>query len=194
MIKVALTGNIGSGKSTVANIFRIFRIPVFNADIEARSLYSEIDVKNKLRILFSDKIFTKTGEVDTKILASIIFNDKQALKSVNSIIHPLVLAKYNIWCNKHNDSPYSIHETAILFENKLENNFESVIVVSAPEEIRLKRVMDRDGITKELVEERMANQLSDSIKCELAQFVINNDGSIFLTPQVETIHKELLSK
>jgi len=194
MIRVALTGNIGSGKSTVAKIFKIFKIPVFNADIEARSLYYEVDVKDKLKLLFSDKIITPTGEVDTKILASIIFNDKQALKSVNKIIHPMVITKYNTWCDKHKDSPYSIHETAILFENNLQNNFDFIINVSAPKNIRLKRVMERDGITQELVEVRMANQLSDEIKCKLSQFVINNDGSIFLTPQVELIHKALLAK
>jgi len=194
MIKVALTGNIGSGKSTVAKIFSIFKIPIFNADTVARSLYLEADVKDKLKQLFSDAIFTQFGEVDKKKLASIIFNNKQALVSVNEIVHPMVINKYNTWCNHHKNSPYSIHETAILFENDLQNKFDFVINVSAPKNTRIKRVMKRDEITKELVEIRMANQLNDKIKCKLSQFVIKNDGSIFLTPQVELIHKALLTK
>ncbi len=193
MIKVALTGNIGSGKSTVASIFKVFGIPVFNADIEARSLYYQEDVKDELRLLFSDSIFLLSGEIDTKILASIIFNDTKSLKAINKLIHPLVLEKYILWCNKHAEKKYSIHEAAIIFENNLQNEFDYVINVSAPSHIRLKRVMERDGISKNMVEERMASQLSDKIKCELSQFVINNDGSEFLIPQVESIHNKLLT-
>ncbi|MFK5856107.1 MAG: dephospho-CoA kinase [Bacteroidota bacterium] len=194
MIKVALTGNIGSGKTTIANIFKVFGVPVFNADIEARSLYLDKDVKNKLRLLFKEEVFLSSGEVDTKALASIIFNDKEALKDVNNIIHPLVLSMYNNWCVNNSIAPYTIHETAILFENSLQDNFDFVINVSASVEVRVSRVMERDGVPKSLVEERMANQLSDEIKCELSQFIINNDGNRFLIPQVDRIHKNLLSK
>ncbi len=193
MIKVALTGNIGSGKSTVASIFKVFGIPIFNADIEARSLYYQEDVKDELRLLFSDSIFLLSGEIDTKILASIIFNDTKSLKAINKLIHPLVLEKYILWCNEHVERKYSIHEAAVIFENNLQNEFDYVINVSAPSHIRLKRVMERDGISKNMVEERMTSQLSDKIKCELSQFVINNDGSEFLIPQVESIHNKLLT-
>ncbi len=193
MIKVALTGNIGSGKSTVARIFNIFGVPVFNADAEARRLYFQDDVKEELRLLFSDRIFRSNREIDKKKLASIIFNDRQSLKAINELIHPLVIKKYDHWCNMHQEKIYSIHEAAIIFENNLQNNFHYVINVSAPSYIRLKRVMNRDGISKSLVEDRMASQLSDKIKCELSQFVINNDGSEFLIPQVELIHKKLLA-
>ena len=193
MIKVALTGNIGSGKSTVAKIFNVIGIPVFNADIEARMLYYKDEVKDMLTPAFSDSILTSDGEVDTKILASIIFNDKQALQTVNDIIHPLVLEKYNNWCTANKDKPYTIHETAILFENNLQKNFDVVINVSAPEAVRLKRVMERDDVSESLVKERMANQISDKIKCKLSQFVINNDGNIFIIPQVNSLHNKLLS-
>ena len=193
MIKVALTGNIGSGKSTVARIFSIFGISVFNADIEARSLYYEDEVKNTLTSVFSDTILTPMGDVDTKILASIIFTDKKALKTVNDIIHPLVFDKYKTWCNQHKNEHYTIHEAAIIFENKLQRNFDVVINVSAPPDIRIRRVMERDNISEEMVRKRMANQLSDEIKCELSQFIIYNDGDSFLIPQVNTIHNSLLS-
>ncbi len=194
MIKVALTGNIGSGKSTVAKIFNIFGVPVFHSDIEARLLYNEQGVKDDLRLIFSDTVFNTDGEIDAKKLASIIFNNKLYLQEVNSIIHPLVLKKYNQWCDLYSAEPYTIHETAILFENKLQNNFDLIINVSAPKHIRLKRVMNRDGISESKVEERMANQLSDEFKVNLSQFVIVNDGSGFLTPQVKSIHNELMSK
>ena len=193
MIKVALTGNIGSGKSTVAKIFTVLGVPVFNADTEARMLYYEDVVKDELISLFSENILNKNGDVDTKILASIIFNDKHALQTVNNIIHPLVLEKYNNWCNTYKNEHYTIHETAILFENNLQKNFDIVINVSAPAEIRLKRVIERDKISEEQVNERMANQISDKTKCELSQFVIYNDGNRFLIPQVNSIHNKLLS-
>jgi dephospho-CoA kinase len=193
MIKVALTGNIGSGKSSVAKIFNIFGIPVFNADVEARSMYYYEEVKNKIQSVFTDSILSPTGEVDTKKLASIIFNDKKALQKVNAIIHPLVINKYYKWCNKHKHEYYTIHEAAIIFENNLQNNFDAIINVSAPSDIRIKRVMERDDISEELVKMRMTNQLSDEIKCELSHFIINNDGNNFLIPQVNNIHNSLLS-
>ena len=194
MIKVALTGNIGSGKSTVARIFSAFGISVFNADIEARMLYFEEEVKASLISVFSDSILTPDNEVDTKILASIIFNDKQSLQTVNSIIHPLVFEKYNSWCNERSIEHYTIHEAAIIFENNLQKNYDVVINVSAPVNLRISRVMKRDGISEELVRARMVNQLSDKIKCELSQFVIKNDGKSFLIPQVSLIHNKLISK
>lgn len=193
MIKVALTGNIGSGKSTVARIFSAFGVPVFNADSEARSLYFEDEVKEKLGSLFTEKILTKEGSVDTKKLASIIFNDKRALQSVNSLIHPLVLKKYNEWCDKHIDEVYTIHEAAVLFENNLQNKFDVVINVSAPSEIRIERVMERDDIAEKLVKDRIKNQMSDSVKCDMSDFVIYNDSKQFLIPQVKNIHDYIIS-
>lgn len=191
MIKVALTGNIGSGKSTVAGIFNVLGVPVFNSDIEARMLYYGAAVKEKLTSLFSDAILTSWGEVDTKKLASVIFNDRQALQTVNDMMHPLVFEKYGKWCDKHKTERYTIHETAILFENNLQGNFDMVINVSAPPEIRIKRVMERDTVPEELVRERMAHQMDDKIKCRLSQFVIYNDGNSFLIPQINSIHKKI---
>lgn len=193
MKKIALTGNIGSGKSVVANIFSVFGISIFNADKEARRAYFDDVVKDKMVSVFSDIVLGPEGEVDTKIVASIIFNDKEALKTVNSIIHPVVLEKYNIWCSQHNTELYTIHEAAIIFENNLQMNFDAIINVSAPSDIRIARVMERDNIAEKLVRERMANQLSDTTKCELSQFVIYNDGESFLIPQVTLIHNELIT-
>ena len=193
MIKVALTGNIGSGKSTVAQIFNIFGINVFNADNEARSLYNEQNIIDILTESFTNVILTSDGVIDKKKLASLIFNDEKALKKVVGIIHPLVLQKYARWCLKYSDESYTIHESAILFENNLQGNFDKVINVSASEDTRIARVMKRDNIREVDVRERMYNQLDDKVKCKLSDFVIENNETEFLIPQVFAIHNKLIS-
>lgn len=191
MIKVALTGNIGSGKSVVTRIFKTLGIPVFIADIEARLLYYREDVKDILRQKLGDRIFDPDGEVNTKALADVIFNDTKALKMVNGLIHPLVYEEYQKWIDRHQDAQYSIHESAILFENNLTSRFDKIIVVSAPEAIRLKRVMKRDHVGPEVVRARMANQWPDEKKVKKADFVIINDGEHFLIPQILEIDETL---
>ena len=193
MLRVALTGNIGSGKSTVAQIFNVFGIKVFNADVEARNLYNDKNVIQLLTAVFTNIILSPSGEIDKRTLATIIFSDKIALKKINSIIHPLVVNKYNEWCTLNKDDRYTIHESAIIFENKLQEKFDFIINVSAPVNIRIQRVMDRDNIPEIDVRKRVKNQLSDEEKCNLSHFVIINDEKRFLTPQVQLIHKTLLS-
>jgi len=194
MIKVALTGNIGSGKSIVTRIFKTMDIPVFIADIEARQLYYREDVKGVLKQKLGDGIFGQDGEINTRALADIIFNDKKALRTVNSIIHPLVYEEYQQWLDIHRDAPYTLHESAILFENNLTAHYHKTIVVTAPEAIRLKRVMERDNMTEEQVRARMANQWPEENKAKKADFVIINDGKHFLIPQILEIDKRLKLK
>ncbi len=193
MLKVGLTGNIGSGKTTVAEIFGVLGAKVFNADNVAKQLYYREDVIASLVEIFSSVILTASKEIDKARLASIIFNDDDALKKINSIIHPLVLQSFNEWCSLHQNEPYVIHETAILFENNLQKNFDLVINVSAPVNLRVKRVRERDGISTEDIMIRVNNQLPDEEKCKLSDYVIVNDETTFLTPQVLSIHKDLLS-
>ncbi len=193
MLKVAITGNIGSGKSTVSKIFRALGIPVFIADIEARLLYYEDDVKEEIRQNFGENVFNIDGGIDSKALAGVIFNDPAALKKINGIIHPRTLKKYNDWLDQHIDKEYTLHESAILFENKLQHHFDKTINVSAPQDLRAKRVMDRDGLTHSEVFARIKNQLPDKEKNSLADFIINNDGKGFLIPQVIEIDKILKS-
>ncbi len=194
MLKVALTGNIGSGKSVVAKVFQVMGIPVFNADIEAKKLYSNAGVVSELTELLSDTILNHLGEVDFKKLASVIFNDKKALKGVNNLIHPLVIEAFNNFVVIHSDAPYIIHETAILFENNLQDKFDYIINVSASLELRIERVMNRGKETKERVMERVANQLSDDEKCSRSDFVVLNNEDDFIIPQVIKIHKQLSAK
>jgi dephospho-CoA kinase len=194
MFKVGLTGNIGSGKTTVTKIFRVLGIPVFNADIEAKQLYNQEGLIKILVSKFSDSILTNKGEIDKSKLASVVFNDSNALKKINSIIHPLVLEQFQLWCIKHKDKPYIIHETAIIFENNLQGNFDFIINVSAPVNLRVKRVLNRDNLSENEIKQRLSKQLSDEEKCEKSNFVIVNDEDSLLIPQVQNVHKLILSK
>jgi dephospho-CoA kinase len=191
MIRVALTGNIGSGKSTVSKIFNSLGIPVFIADLEAKLLYDEEPVKKIIKKEIGISVFGKDGEVDLKLLADRIFNNKNALLKINKIIHPLTLEKYQLWLKKYKGEAYTLHESAILFENNLQRHFDKIINVSAPLELRLKRVIERDGTDEKKVRERMQNQLPDEDKNKMADFVVVNDGNQFLIPQIIKIDKKL---
>lgn len=188
MKKIALTGNIGSGKSTVSLIFKVIGIPVFNADTEAKKLYSEETVKRKIKSFFGNLAFSSNGNVDFKKLANIIFKNEEALHKVNALIHPLVLDKYKTWLLNNEEAPYTLHESAIIFENNLENHFDKIITVSSPEEIRFERIRKRDNLEPEMIRERIRNQLSEKEKCRLSDFVIINDGKTLLIPQILKIN------
>jgi dephospho-CoA kinase len=188
MLKVAVTGNIGSGKSTVTQVFQSLGIPVFHADAEAKRLYSDPEVQKQVRAFFGEGIYDKNGKLKKQELAEIIFNDPAALKKINSIIHPLTLEKYKLWLGKHNDYTYTIHESAILFENNLQSHFDKIINVSAPAQLRIKRVMERDSSSFDTISERIKNQMPDEKKNQLADFVIINDEQQFIIPQVMKIN------
>lgn len=194
MIKVAITGNIGSGKTIVSKIFEVLGIPVFHADVEARLLYFQEEVKWQVRQHFGESAFTGTNEVDTKKLAEIIFNDKNKLELINNIIHPLVFEKYQQWLSQYSELPYTLHESAIVFENKLEVRYDFIIAVSAPQEVRLERIIERDKVSEEAVKARMANQMNEEEKNRRANFVIINDGKQLLIPQVLKIDRILKKK
>lgn len=191
MLKVAITGNIGSGKTTVIEIFKSLGIPVFEADFEAKKFYQDKDVILKVKQHFGEDVFDEKGTLIKQKLAEIIFNDENALVTINKIIHPRTLAKYNEWLNKYKEKKYTIHESAILFENNLQHNFDKVITVYANRQTRMQRVKMRDNLSEDIILERMKNQLGDKKKNSLADFVINNDGSEFLIPQVIEIDKKL---
>jgi len=191
MLKVAVTGNIGSGKSTVTQIFKSLGIPVFLADREAKKLYSNKEVILEVKKHFGEDIFSNDGILNKQKLADIIFNDEKALATINKVIHPRTLAKYHEWLNIHNEYKYTIHESAILFENKLQPHFDRIITVYAPKNLRLKRILKRDGVAEKVILERMNNQLSDEEKNKRSDFVIFNDNSDFLIPQVIEIDRKL---
>ena len=194
MTEVGLTGNIGSGKTTVSRIFESLEIPVFYSDLEAKRLYLREEVKQKIRIEFGERVFNNQGEVDFKMLAVVIFSNKKSLEFINQLIHPLVFEEYQNWVAFNHHAPYVIHESAILFEHQLEKRFDKTIVVYCPKELRVQRVMKRDSIQESEVLKRISNQMKDAEKNKLAEFIVTNDGVQMLIPQVMKIHNLLKGK
>ena len=190
MIKVGLTGNIGSGKSTVAGIFEVLGVPVFHADKEAGHLLGTTEVMEEIRSRFGDAVFYR-GSLDRQQLANKVFNDSAALVDLNTIVHPRVRKKFIGWIERHDQHPYVVQEAAILFETGFYAFFDVTIVVSCPEDTAIERVMARDGTKREEVMARMRNQWPEAKKVGQADYVINNDGEHLVIPQVLSIHEEL---
>lgn len=192
MLKVGLTGNIGSGKTLIASILQKMGAPVFQADLEAGELYHSNHVKEKILSLFGDQVFYEDGEINKKAIADIVFRDDSKLKRLNDIIHPLVRDKYRDWIARQAGHPYTLYEAAILFESGHYREMDKVICVTAPEELRMKRVMERDQVSEEEVRQRMANQWKEERKIQLADFIIVNDGKMMIIPQVLEVHRRLM--
>lgn len=193
MLQIGLTGNIGSGKTTICKIFEILGVPVFYADLQARTLLQQEDVKTMIAEAFGSKVVEKSGVLDRKALAAIVFNHKGMLQKLNEIIHPLVREKYKKWVAAQLGQPYVIQEAAILFETGLASQFNKVIVVAAPLNIRIDRVMKRDGVTRSEVLRRAANQFDQEYLLCQAHFVIHNDNSQLVIPRVLDIDNSLRS-
>jgi len=192
LLKVGLTGGIGSGKSYVARKFEKLGIPVYYADKEAKRLMIQDKLlKQDLKTLLGTASYHRNGRLNRAYVATKIFNDKQLLSKVNALVHPAVGRDFQIWAQTQ-ESDYVLEESAIVFENGLQNNFDKVILVTAAEDVRISRVMKRDKITEEQVRSRIRQQLPDKKKISLANFVINNDGKSDLEVQILAIHKELL--
>jgi len=190
-LSIGLTGGIGSGKSLVADFFRFLGIPVYTADVEAKRLMvtSEL-IRESLIEAFGESVYLETGELNRPELAKIIFKDTEALKKVNSIVHPQVRQDYQKWLQKHTQASYVIQESAILFDTGLYKNFDKIITVIADAEIRIQRVMKRDGCSKESVLERMSKQISEQEKIERSDFVIYNTSELVI-PQIIAIDEHL---
>lgn len=192
MLKIGLTGGIGSGKSTVANIFKVLGIPVFDADSVAKQLMNDnIELKEKLTLEFGNETY-KDGILDKKYLSNIVFNNSFKLEKLNAIVHPIAIDAGNEWAAKQT-SPYIIKEAALMFEAGSACNLDYVIGVFAPTHLRIHRVTKRDDTTKEAVEARMKNQIDDNIKMKLCDFVLMNNEQQLLTTQVLSLHQQLNS-
>ncbi len=193
MIRVGLTGGIGSGKSVVAMVFSHLGVPVYQADYEAKKLYAKPEVLEKIASLFGDAVIDKNGLLDRAKLASVVFSDPSKLEQLNSLIHPLVEAHFMQWLTTCMDAPYIIHEAAILFESGLYTKFDKIIAVTAPQELCIQRVMKRDGVTAGQVLQRIKNQWDQEKKAEKSDFVLINDGKQLLLPQIIGIHRALMA-
>jgi len=189
-VMIGLTGGIGSGKSVVAKVFATLGIPVFNADEEAKSIMqTSTEIKTKLIEQFGTDIYNAHG-LDKEKLASIVFNDSFQLQLLNAIVHPVTIQAAKDWAAKQT-SPYVIKEAALIFESGAADGLLKVIGVTAPLSIRIHRVMQRDGITKDQVDARMRNQISDTIKMRLCDYVIENNNQQMVIPQVLEIDKAI---
>ncbi len=190
-LTIGITGGIGSGKSTVGQIFKILGIPLFEADLVAKTLInSNQEVRNGLIQLFGREIYGSDNRINRKMLANLIFNDDNLLKKVNQLVHPAVRNEFTNWM-KLQDSEYIIHEAAILFESGFYKMMDYNILVSAPEEMRIERVCKRENITPEKVRERMAKQWPDEEKRKLTTLEIVNDNKKLIIPQIVEIDKNL---
>jgi dephospho-CoA kinase len=192
MFRVGLTGGIGSGKSLICSILEKLRVPVYYADAEAKRLMNDDpDLKTQIRELFGEEAY-RQGSLDRKYLAGRLFGNAALVEAVNGVVHPAVHEDFKRWTDLQQGVPYVVEEAAVLFENKAHEELDYAVIVSAPVEIRISRVMERDQCDRESVLRRMGHQLSDEELKKLADHVIVNDGQQMLLPQVIELHNKLL--
>lgn len=193
--KIGITGGIGSGKTTVCKIFETLSIPVYYSDIRAKELM-EKDVRLVQLIIknFGPATYDINKKLNRTYLAEKVFNDTDAIKTLNQLVHPAVGKDFEVWYNNITSKPpYILKEAALIFESGINKSLSKIIVVDAPEDISIDRVVQRDGISKEMVRARMSKQMETSKKVSLADYIINNDGKQALIPQILALHKKLIS-
>ncbi|MDL5513816.1 dephospho-CoA kinase [Arenibacter sp. M-2] len=191
MMIVGLTGGIGSGKSTVGSMFQKLGVPIYNSDVEAKNLMTRSKkIKKDIEALLGKGSYLN-GELNKEYIAKKVFRDKDLLQALNNIVHPAVRRHFKSWCKRQN-APYVIQEAAIIFENGTNDFYDKIILVTSPREIRIQRVVDRDGVTAEAVMERIENQWPDRNKEKLSDFIIENTGLEATQRQVSQIHHKLL--
>ena len=192
MKKIGITGGIGSGKTYVASVFQSLGIPIFNADIQAKKIMTSSEKLIKLaKEEFGNDIY-KDSDLNKEKLASIVFSNSDKLQKLNSLVHPIVKEEFNNWCKKQT-SPYVIKEAAILFESNSHIGLDAVICVSAPLELRIERLLNRDDYSEKEIKKRIENQISQEEKEKLSDYIIVNDEKELLLPKIIKFHKELLS-
>lgn len=190
---MGVTGGIGSGKTLVCNVFERLGIPVYDADSRAKWLMDHREsLKEKIAGLLGEGAY-RAGKLDREYVARRVFSDGELLERLNRIVHPEVRDHYAEWVTKQADAPYVIEEAAILFESGADRFMDMTVLVYAPEQLRLARVMERDGVGEKEVRQRMSRQMSEEKKKELADAVIFNDEKAMLLPQIITLHQRILN-
>lgn len=183
---IGITGGIGSGKSLIAKILQAMNFPIYYSDNRAKELMNENEViRTKLEALFGNEAYVD-GKLNRPYIAEQIFQDESKRLAMNEIVHPVVLADFRDWTNKQT-TPFVFQESALLFETGNDQSFDAVILVTAPESIRIKRVMQRDNSTEEHVRSRIAAQMSEDEKRQKTPYIIENSGEVLLVPQVLAI-------
>jgi dephospho-CoA kinase len=191
MLKIGLTGGLGSGKTTVAHIFEVLGIPVYYADAASKRLMNnDAKIKVAVKKVFGDSVYNNEI-LNTKTLAEIVFNDEKKLELLNAIVHPATINDAAKWMQLQNAS-YAIKEAALIFESNSQTALDFVIGVKAPEKLRIERAMQRDNTSKESVLARMKKQMNEEKKLKLCDYIIENDEKQMLIPQVIALHEKLL--
>lgn len=191
MLKVGITGGIGSGKSTVCRVFEWLGIPVYYADDRAKQLMTEDEaLRSKIRLLLGEEAYLPDGSLNRAHIAGIVFSDAVMLRKLNALVHPAVHRDGEAW-HQQQTTPYTLREAALLYESGGYMLLDRMIVVTAPEALRIERVMARDGVDRSAVEARLSRQWPEEKKVEKAHYVIVNDGSRPILPQILAIHESL---
>ncbi|MDC1452317.1 dephospho-CoA kinase [Vicingaceae bacterium] len=195
MLKVGITGGMGSGKSTICNILKNLGVPVFSADdVGKKLLNNDENLKSQIIKKFDSDMYTSTGVIDRERMAKLVFNNPDELKKLNELIHPRVKTEFENWCKKNEKKPYAVKEAAILFETRQHKELDKMVTVFCPKEERIRRIIKRDEVTQDSVEKRMLHQYSDAERNALADFIIINDGYEDILPQVMELHELLLNE
>jgi len=193
MLKIGITGGIGSGKSTVSRIFELLGVPVYYADDRAKDIMvRDPELIAQIKYHFGEEIYDAQGALNRKLLGSIVFNDKDKLAVLNSLVHPATIRDSDNWANQQ-QTPYVLKEAALLFETESFHHLDKIIAVFAPQPLRVHRVMKRDNVTRNEVLARMYKQIDETIKMRLSDFVIHNDEQHMVIPQVLALHEQLLA-
>lgn len=193
MLKVGITGGIGSGKSMVSHIFNLLGVPVFDADKAAKQVMLDNKlVREQLINSFGENVYLNY-ELNRSYLAKMVFSDEHLLKKLNAIVHPATIEEGEKWVSKQT-APYVIKEAALLFEAGSAEGLDYIIGVFAPQHIRINRVMKRDNVSRQDVLNRMSKQIDEAIKMKLCDFVIVNDEQQMVIPQVLNLHKQFMEE
>jgi dephospho-CoA kinase len=194
MLKIGITGGIGSGKTTVCKVFELLDIPVFYADDVAKTLMvKDVILIQQIKATFGDEAYFADQSLNRKFISDTVFNQPNLLKKLNSFVHPAVFRAFDTWCLQQK-APYVLKEAALLFESGSYQQNDYNILVSCPLALRIQRVMLRDKLTQEKVMERIAVQLPEETKQSLANYLIQNNEQEFIITQVLQLHSQLLQK
>jgi len=190
-IQIGITGGIGAGKSTICQIFKTLGVPVYNADDRAKWLMNnDEDLKEDIVAEFTEKAYNDDG-LDREYLAANVFHDQRKLNMLNNLVHPMVAYDYHEWVMSHQETPYMIKEAALMFEGGSFRELDKTIVVTAPEELRIDRVLKRDPQRDETqVKEIISKQMPVADAVDRADFVLLNDGSSLILPKVLELHEQ----
>ncbi len=190
-LKIGITGGIGSGKSTVAKVFELLNVPVYYADDASKRLYNtDKDLMQKMKAHFGDDIYNNE-ELNRNKLAALVFNNPQKLALLNGLVHPVTINDANAWMQRQT-APYIIKEAALIFESGSGAGLDYIIGVYAAQHLRLKRVMNRDNISRQDVLNRMKRQIDEEMKMKLCDFIIINNEQELVLPQIQTLHDKFL--